>query len=263
VFRVGFYQFRPLFGEPDRNFRKVADRLKDLRADLVLLPELPFTGYLFRDRGELRALSEEPSRSPIVAGLAGLCRERGFRIVTGFAEKSRDKCFNSALLIGPRGVIRTYRKIHLFNLEKRWFDRGDLPFQVSRIKGVRVGMMICWDWIFPEAARMLALKGADVLAHPSNLVLEHCQRVMPSRCIENGVFSITANRFGEDRRPHGSVRFSGKSQIVGPRGEQLYMAPSQREQLYCCDIDPRAARDKMITPGNHLLKDRRPEFYGP
>ncbi len=261
MFRVGFYQFRPQFGRPGKNFRKVAERLKDLHADLVLLPELPFTGYYFKDRAELKSLAEEPSKSPIVAGLAALCRERGFRIVTGFAERAKDKIFNSALLIGPRGVIRTYRKIHLFNMEKRWFDRGDLPYAVSGVKGVRVGMMICWDWIFPEAARALALKGADLLAHPSNLVLEHCQGVMPSRCIENGVFSVTANRFGEDRRPHGCVRFSGKSQIVGPRGDVLHLAPARREQLHCCDIDPAAARRKMITPRNHLLNDRRPEFY--
>jgi predicted amidohydrolase len=166
------------------------------------------------------------------------------------------------LLIGPRGIIRTYRKVHLFNLEKRYFDPGDLPFAVSRIRGVRVGMMICFDYIFPEAARALALKGADLLAHPSNLVLEHCQRVMPTRCLENGLFSVTANRFGEDRRPHGSIRFSGRSQIAGPGAEVIHTAPARREQLYFCDIDPGAARKKMVTPLNHLLKDRRPEFYG-
>jgi predicted amidohydrolase len=261
MFRVGFYQFRPLFGRTETNFNRITGRLEKASADLIVLPELPFTGYLFRDRRELLELSEEPATSPIVQGLAGLCRERGFYLVTGFAERAGDKCFNSALLIGPRGIIRTYRKIHLFNLEKRWFDPGDLPFAVSRIRGVRVGMMICFDYIFPEAARTLALEGADLLAHPSNLVLAHSQRVMPARCLENGLFSVTANRFGEDRRPHGSIRFSGRSQVAGPGGEAIHTAPARREQFFCCDIDPRAARKKMITPGNHLLKDRRPEFY--
>ena len=106
------------------------------------------------------------------------------------------------MLLGPRGLLQTYRKVHLFNQEKRWFDPGDLPFQVERVRGVRVGMMICFDWVFPEASRALALQGADLVAHPSNLVLDYCQRVMPARCIENGVFAVTANRFGEDRRPH-------------------------------------------------------------
>jgi predicted amidohydrolase len=261
MFRVGFYQFRPLFGEPAANFENIAGHLAKASADLIVLPELPFTGYLFRNRRELLELSEEPAASSIVKGLAALCRERGFYVVTGFAERAGDKCFNSSLLIGSRGIIRTYRKIHLFNLEKRYFDPGDLPFAVSRIRGVRIGMMICFDYIFPEAARALALQGADIIAHPSNLVLSHSQRVMPARCLENGLYSITANRFGEERRPHGSLRFSGRSQVAGPGGEVIYTAHARREQLYLCDIEPRTARNKMVTPGNHLLKDRRPEFY--
>jgi predicted amidohydrolase len=261
MFRVGFYQFRPLFGRPEANFRKIAGRLVEAEADLIVLPELPFTGYLFRDRRELLEMSEEPGRSSIVKRLMVLCRERGYYIVTGFAERAGDKCFNSSLLIGARGIIRTYRKVHLFNLEMGMFDPGDLPFAVSRIRGVRVGMMICFDYIFPEAARALALQGAELLAHPSNLVLQHCQRVMPTRCLENGLFSVTANRFGEEKRPHGSLRFSGRSQIAAPGGEVIHTAPARQEQLYISDIDPRAARKKMVTPNNHLLKDRRPEFY--
>jgi predicted amidohydrolase len=261
MFRAGFYQFRPLFGRKEANFEKIAAVLRKAKADLIVLPELPFTGYLFRDRRELMEMSEEPGRSPIVKELAALCRDRGFYVVTGFAEREGDRCYNSSLLIGARGIIRTYRKVHLFNLEKGYFDRGDLPFAVSRIRGVRVGMMICFDYIFPEAARALALKGADLIAHPSNLVLRHCQRVMPVRCLENGLFSITANRFGEERRPHGSLRFSGRSQIAGPGGEVLHDAPASRAELHLCDIDPGAARNKMVTPRNHLLRDRRPKFY--
>jgi len=261
MFRVGFYQFRPRFGEARANCDRVLSRLSGVEADLVVLPELCFTGYLFRDRRELRAMAEDPARSGVVADLVALCRERRFHIVTGFAEKAGSRCFNSALLLGPRGPLHAYRKIHLFNDEKRWFDPGDRPFIVSRVRGVRVGMMICFDWVFPEAMRALALQGADLVAHPSNLVLDHCQRVMPCRCVENGVYSITANRFGEERRLQRRVRFTGRSQVAGPRGEVIHQAPSQREQLFLCDIDPARARDKKITPRNHLLKDRRPEFY--
>ena len=261
MFRAGFYQFRPRFGQVRANCDRVLSRLHGVEADLVVLPELCLTGYLFRDRRELRSMAEDPARSEVVADMVDLCRECGFYLVTGFVEKAGDRCFNSALLLGPRGSLQTYRKIHLFNDEKRWFDPGDRPFAVTRVRGIRVGMMICFDWVFPEAARALALRGADLLAHPSNLVLDHCQRVMPARCVENGVYSITANRFGEDHRPHGTVRFTGRSQVAGPRGEVIRQAPSQREQLFVCEIDPALARDKKITPRNHLLKDRRPEFY--
>lgn len=259
--RVGYYQFRPRFGDPAFNCGKVLRRLQQAEADLIVLPELPFTGYLFEGRRELRALAEDPSRSSIVESLTRLCRERRFHLVTGFAERARDKVFNSALLIGPRGLMQTYRKIHLFNLEKRWFDPGDLPLRTLRVRGARVGMMICFDWVFPEATRTLALQGMDLLCHPSNLVLDHCQRVMLARSLENGVFSITTNRFGEDRRPKGHVRFTGRSQIAGPRGELLHRGPGQREELFCMEIDPALARNKKITAGNHLLNDRRPEFY--
>jgi predicted amidohydrolase len=259
--RVGFYQYRPLFGQPDRNGRKVLERLKSIRADLVVLPELAFTGYLFRNRAELAALAEEPARSLLVQSLVDLCRARKLHLVAGFAEKARDRVFNSALLLGPRGIRRTYRKLHLFNEEKRWFDPGDTPLDVDRVAGVRVGMMVCFDWVFPEVARTLALQGAELLAHPSNLVLDYCQRTMIGRSIENGVFTVTANRFGEDRRQHGSLRFTGRSQITGPRGELLAHAPSQREVLEVVKIDPARARDKKITRRNHLLRDRRPEFY--
>jgi len=261
VFRVGFYQFRPRFGAARANCDRVLARLDAVEADLVVLPELCFTGYLFRDRRELRSLVEDPRRSSVVDDLVSLCRARRLHIVTGFAEKSGSRCYNSALLLGPRGLLQTYRKVHLFNDEKLWFDPGDRPFSVSRVRGVGIGMMICFDWAFPEAARALALQGADVLAHPSNLVLDLCQRVMPARCIENGVYSVTANRFGEDRRPHARVRFTGRSQVTGPRGEVIHQAPSQREQLFLCDVDPARTRNKKITPRNHLLKDRRPGLY--
>ncbi len=259
--RVGYLQFRPRFGEVERNCDRIVELLRGADADLIVLPELPFTGYYFRNRSELRRLAEVPSESSTVERLRDLCRSRGMYIVTGFAEKDGDRLFNSALLIGPRGLTWTYRKIHLFHLEKRWFDPGDLPLEVRRVRGVRVGMMICIDWVFPEVTRTLALQGMDLLVHPSNLVLGHCQGVMVSRCIENGVFAVTTNRYGEDKRPHGSIRFTGRSQIVAPDGGVLARSPSQREELVVREIDPAQARHKRITPRNHLLRDRRPEFY--
>jgi len=258
---VGFYQFRPRFGEPQANARKIVAALRDVEADLVVLPELALTGYYFENRAELRRLAEVPERSLALAALIDLCRERRLHVVTGFAERARDRYFNTALLIGPRGVLGRYRKLHLFNLEKRWFDPGDLPLELHRVRNVRVGMMVCFDWAFPEVARTLALRGMDLLCHPSCLVLDLCQRVMLARCLENGVFAVTANRFGEERRPRGSLRFTGRSQIVDPSGGILVRAPAQRERLAVVAIDPRAARVKRLTPRNHLLRDRRPEFY--
>jgi len=259
--KVGYLQFRPLFGRVQRNLHKVIQALEPVKADLIVLPELAFTGYYFKDRAETVALAEDPAISKTVERLTVLCKERDFYLITGFSEKRRDKVFNSSLLLGPEGIIHTYRKLHLFNEEKNWFDPGDTPLEVQEVRGAKIGMMICFDWIFPEVTRTLSVLGAQIICHPSNLVLNYCQQTMLSRCIENNIFAITANRFGIDKRPHGELRFTGKSQIVAPKGELLQRAHSQRDSLYIAEINPEEADSKNITPLNQLMDDRRPEFY--
>lgn len=259
--RTGFYQYRPVFGKVSRNVRKAVNTLRDADADLIVLPELAFTGYYFRDRAEALALAEDPRQSGTVDSLVALCREKNFYLVTGFTERQHDKCFNSALLLGPEGLVHTYRKLHLFNEEKDWFDPGDVPLQVNSVRDARIGIMICFDWVFPEVSRVLTLLGADILCHPSNLVLDYCQRVMLSRCLENRVFAVTANRYGRDRRPHGELRFTGSSQLAAPGGEVLARATAQRESLQIIDIDPEKARNKYLTESNDVIADRRPEYY--
>jgi len=259
--RVGFFQFRPIFGKVQNNLNKVVKSLQNVSADIIVLPELPFSGYYFKDREELKSLAEEVKDSSTVMALIELCKNRDFYLVTGFAEKDADKYFNSSLLIGPQGIVHTYRKLHLFNEEKNWFDPGDIPLKINEIRGIKVGMMICFDWIFPEVFRSLSIMGADLICHPSNLVLSFCQQTMISRCLENSVFAITANRYGEDKRPQGKINFTGKSQITAPKGELVYKAPSKKEVLSLKDINIDLARNKMMTPLNDIIKDRRQEFY--
>lgn len=262
--KIGYFQFRPRFGKVSRNLLTVTTALRDAHAELIVLPELAFSGYYFRDREEAMSLADDPADSPVISALSALCREKRFYIVTGFAERNpgKDKCYNSAALIGPEGVIHVYRKLHLFHEEKNWFDAGDIPLKVLNVKGVRVGIMVCYDWAFPEAARALALQGAEVICHPSNLVLPFCQDAMVTRCVENRVFAVTANRYGMDSRPHGELRFTGKSQIVTPGGKRLHRAPSQRQELHVVEIDPAEARNKHVTALCDLIADRRPEWYG-
>ena len=261
MIRVGFFQFRPIFGKIHHNLYKVVNAVKNASADIIVLPELPFSGYYFRDREELKSLAEEVSASSTVETLIQLCKEGNYYIVTGFAEKSGDKYFNSSLLLGPEGLVHTYRKLHLFNEEKNWFDPGDIPLQIHEIRGIKVGMMICFDWIFPEVFRSLSVLGAELICHPSNLVLNYCQQTMISRCLENAVYAITANRIGADKRPQGEIVFTGKSQIVAPKGDVICKAPSKKEVLFLKEINIKLAKDKMITPLNDIIKDRRPRYY--
>ncbi|MEO0425322.1 MAG: nitrilase-related carbon-nitrogen hydrolase [Pseudomonadota bacterium] len=259
--RVGVFQFHPTFGDVEGNRQRVCDALAEVEADLLVLPELAFTGYHFVDRAEATSLAEPLDDSPTLSALIDLCRARDLHLVTGFTERAGEQLFNSALLIGPDGLIDCYRKLHLFNTETAIFDPGDQPLRVHEVRGVRLGMMVCFDWAFPEVARTLALRGAQVLCHPSNLVLTFCQQAMITRSIENRVFAVTTNRFGEDRRPHGALDFTGQSQVTTPKGEVLLSCAGDAEALRVVTIDPTEADGKFITPANHVHDDRRPEFY--
>jgi len=259
--RVGYYQFHPEFGAPTQNLEKVQDALKGANADIIVLPELAFTGYYFEDRAELSQLAEDVSESAILKGLTTLCQANQYHIVTGFAERNEDRLYNSALVVGPTGLLHQYRKLHLFNTEKEYFDPGDTPLSTIEISGATVGVMICFDWVFPEVARSLALLGADILCHPSNLVLTYCQQTMRTRSLENSVYTITANRTGQEKRPRGELAFTGQSQIVGPKGDVIKRSGADEEGVVICEIDLSAARNKRMTENNDLFLDRRPEFY--
>jgi len=259
--KVGFYQFRPLFGKPEQNCKKILTVLESSEADLVVLPELALSGYYFKDKTEALKYAEDPENSHRIDALIGLANNKNMHLIIGFAEKCGEQCYNSAALIGPNGIEHIYRKAHLFNEEKFCFDQGNTPFIVNEVNGVKIGIMICFDWVFPEVTRVLALQGAQIICQPSNLVLTFCQQTMLSRCIENKVFAITANRYGVDKRPQGSLKFTGSSQIVAPSGVLLHRASSQRDALFITEIEPEDANNKMITQYNDIFKDRRPEFY--
>lgn len=260
--RIGYYQFRPVLADPETNRAIISSALKGVEADLIVLPELAFTGYSLADRSAVSALAEDPGDSESVQLLTTLCAVSGMHITAGFAERSGDNLYNSAVLVGPDGLVGVYRKIHLFGFESELFDPGPDAPAVYDIFGLKVGMMVCFDWFFPETARLLALAGADVIAHPSNLVLDWCQKSMVTRCLENNLFAVTANRYGSETRQNKELTFTGGSQITAPRGAILSSAGTAEAELAIVEIDPESARDKNVTAVNHLLDDRRPHLYG-
>ncbi len=259
--RIGYVQNDPVYGEPAANLRAVEAAMGDSRADLWILPELFASGYLFGDRAESARLAEPVPDGPTAQGLLRIARERGCALIAGFPERAGGRVHNAAIAVDATGVRTVYRKVHLFNREKEWFDPGDSPFPVLDLAGARVGIMICWDWRFPEAARTLALAGAQVIAHPSNLVLPHCQAAMVTRALENRVFVATVNRIGRETRAGSDLTFTGGSRIVSPDGLVLSDAPARSASVDVIEIDPAAADDKRATAGNDLWTDRRPEFY--
>ena len=262
MMKAGFYQFTPLFGQKENNIHTVISAIRQSAVDLLVLPELFATGYQFLSVDEVADLSEPVPDGETTRAVAELSREKSMYIVAGLPERDGGRFFNSAILTGPDGFIGVYRKVHLFFEETLFFTPGTEGFRVWDSDIGRIGIMICFDWFFPESMRSLAILGADVVAHPSNLVLPFCPDAMPVRCLENRLFAVTANRTGtENRKNDQPLTFIGKSQVVSPTGEILVRAGDEEEELLLTDIQPEQARNKTLNPYNDLLKDRRPDLY--
>jgi len=259
--KVGFFQFSPDLGRKDENLERTIDAIRGAEADLLVLPELFNTGYLFENKEELKRSAEFIPDGPTFQRMADVAAQEGLNLVFGMAEREEESCYNSSVLITPGGDFWVYRKLHLFDREKLWFTPGNRELEVIDLGQARIGMMICFDWIYPEVTRILALKGAEIICHPSNLVLGHCQQAMTTRCLENGVFAITANRTGTEEREGVKLSFTGNSQVVDPKGRILKTGGPSEEGVWTVDVDPALARDKKFTPRNDLLADRRTEFY--
>ncbi len=260
--KIGFFQFNPDFGQKERNLEKVNSVLREVRDALLVLPEFFSTGYQFIDMREVEEFSEEIPNGPTTSALIEIAKTNNLYIVGGLPEKSDRGYYNSAVMVGPEGLIGVYRKTHLFFEEKLFFKPGDTGFHVWQTEVGKVGVMICFDWFFPESARVLALKGAEIIAHPSNLVLPWCPQAMLVRCLENRVYGITCNRIGVEERKTPPLRYIGQSQIVSPEGSLLYRASEEDEELYLMDLDPSSAKDKNLNPYNNVFDDRRPSYYG-
>lgn len=259
--KVGFLQFYPKLFHEKHNLKKISSMLTACNADLVVLPELATSGYLFANQKEMEPLSAPAKSGRIADFFRNLSARENCSIVSGFLEKDANSFYNSQMLVQPNGKIEIYRKTHLFFEEKELFKPGDTGFNVFEFNGTKLGLMICFDWIFPESARTLALKGAEIICHSANLVLPFCQKAMITRSIENCVFIITANRIGTEKEAEQEYAFTGMSQITSPKGEILAQAKENEEVLKIVEINPVEARDKFVTEKNDIFADRKREFY--
>jgi predicted amidohydrolase len=225
-------------------------------ADLLVLPELASTGYRFDSRDEALALSQ-PGDGEFVQFLLSQCEKLDLHLVAGFNEREGGLLFNSSVLAGPNGVVGKYRKLHLFIDEKDIFEPGNLGLPVFDIGHCQVGMLVCFDWVFPEAWRMLALAGAQVVCQPSNLVLPYAQQAVPVHAMVNRIFAIMCNRTGAEK----DLEFTGQSIISDTRGKVLSRAPEDSEAAAIVEIEVSDADDKQITPRNDVFGDRRTDVY--
>lgn len=265
--KLSIVQFTPEWGNKQANLARISNLLTGLETDIVVLPEFCTTGYSFLSKEEALAEAEDLSGETALL-FKQLAGQLNAVIIAGFAEKEGDLTYNSALIALPDGALRVYRKSHLFYKEKLSFEPGNSGFFVvdHPIKDCRIGVMVCNDWRYPEAARSLALLGADVIACPSNLVSTLWGVAMPARALENKVYLAVANRCGTETRPLDDgteqiLTFNGGSVIYDFNGSVLLQAGKTTDDIFTAEIDPTQTRDKAFNAYNNLMNDRRPDLY--
>ena len=268
--KIAGIQMDVAIGDVAANLDRIGSHLRETAAagaGLSIFPECAATGYCFGSLEEARQFAQ-PIPGTITAAVAAECRSLGVAAIVGMLEADGPRIFNAAVLIGPAGVIGSYRKVHLPYLGIDMFTSyGDQPFAVHEVSGLRVGMNICYDAAFPEAARCLALLGADLIALPTNWppgaeCTAEC--TIRSRAMENGVYYAAINRVGSER----GFNFIGMSSICAPNGDVLAASRGVDEQILYAEIDPARARRKHIirVPDKHeidRIADRRPDLYAP
>jgi predicted amidohydrolase len=264
---VAVAQMQPRLGENERNLEAGLARFDEAvaaGAELLVLPECAIPGYMFDGLDEAMPFAEEiPGQT--TEALEAACRHLGAHVVCGLLEREGDLLYNAAVLVGPDGLVGSYRKTHLpFLGVDRFTTPGD-ELSVFETSLGRIGLEICYDLRFPEVTRTLALRGADIVAHPTNFPMAakvQTELVTVARAAENRIYLLTANRVGKERRGE----FCGWSQIVDPFGRRLAEADETEEMLLVAEIDVEKARDKdYVIPGEYelyLFGDRRPELYG-
>ncbi|MEA2281883.1 MAG: hypothetical protein QOK21_2490 [Solirubrobacteraceae bacterium] len=269
VVRAAVAQTDPQLADVAGNLAGCLARLEEAASagcDLVVFPECALTGYMFED-AESAGRCAETIPGPSTDALAAACARTGLHCVVGMLEADGDALRNTAVLLGPDGLIGRYRKSHIACIGvDRFTVPGEEPYEVFDTAVGRIGLEICYDWRFPEISRVLALEGADIIAHPTNSPLqarEVAEFMTRARACENAVFFLTANRCGDEA----GTSFFGWSQIVDPGGRRIAEAGAA-EALVSCDLELGLARAKTRRPGDggysvSLFDDRRPELYAP
>ncbi len=270
TWKIAGVQMDCRLGDKHHNLDGIRAKLRQAAgqgARLVVFPECALTGYGFESKEEAWPYAETLP-GPSTESLAADCRQLGVWAAVGLLERAGEALFNACALIGPQGLVAGYRKIHLpFLGVDRFTTPGDRPFTVHDLGELRVGMNICYDASFPEAARALMLLGADVILLPTNWppgALSTVQYLIQARALENHLYYVAVNRVGEER----GFRFIGQSRMVDCQGELLACGRADGEDILYAEVDPSRSRQKQIVkiPGKYeinRLADRRPELYGP
>jgi predicted amidohydrolase len=266
--RVAACQIDPQLGEVDANLERIATAVTEAAgrgATFIVLPEAAVTGYGFASLADALPVARK-AEAAAENMLAGLAQTHRSTIVCGTLEPNGDEVFNVALVMLPDGRRYRYRKMHLpfLGIDRFATPGPDAP-SVIEVDGLRFGVLICYDLRFPEAARICALEGADLIALPTNWpvgVQFHPDLFAPARAAENHCYVLAADRVGTES----GTTFMGRSVLYDPDGQRLAVASDTEEEIIYGEISPEVARATHVRrrPGEHewdTIADRRPGLY--
>ena len=266
--KVACVQMDVVIGDVNANRETILDRLRAATgsgAQLAIFPECALTGYCFESLEEASPFAERID-GPSSDAFAKACRDTGIHAVIGFIEKDGANYYNAAMVIGPSGVIGGYRKVHLpFLGVDRFLTPGDRPFEVLELPSGRIGVNICYDASFPEAARALKLLGAELIILPTNWptgAWRTAEFIINARACENHVNFAAVNRVGIER----GWQFIGRSKVVDYNGDTIAEASRADKEMLLVEVDlAEANKNKIVNVAGSYeidrLADRRPEFY--
>lgn len=281
-FTLGLVQMR-CSTDPDENVRRAVDFLHEAArrgATVACLPELFRTQYFCQTEDHAFFDLAEPIPGPTTATLAQVARETGMTIVGSLFERRAAGVYHntSVVLDGDGSLVGCYRKMHIpddpLYYEKFYFTPGDLGWQAFETKHATVGTLVCWDQWYPEAARLTALQGAEVIFYPTAIGWHPAEKaefgpaqqdawhtMQRAHAIANGVYVAAVNRIGHEGPADGGIEFWGGSFVADPFGRVLARAGHDTEEVLIVECDPKLAEDtRRHWP---FLRDRRIDAYGP
>src|ERR1700752_2929313 len=253
--KIACVQMDCLLGQPQANLAKIVDSIRaaaERGAQLVGFPECALTGYAYQSLEEAVPFAETID-GPAAQTLTEVCSETGAYAAVGYIERDGTSFYNAVMLVGPGGVVGNYRKVHLpFIGIDRFLSPGDRPFEIFQLPFGKVGLNICYDISFPEAARELKLLGAELIMLVTNWppgAWRSPEFVVNTRALENHVFYAAVNRAGTER----GWEFIGRSKIVDCNGDTLAEARADGEDLLLVEVElPEANHNHIVNvPGEY------------
>lgn len=217
--KISIAQINVIHKNKAENLKQISKLLAeaDTIGDIVLLPELFTTGYIFESPKEIHKLAERYDNSKTIKHLSQLSKKYNTVIVAGIAERDNDKYFNSVAVVNESGLHTQYRKISQTNIDKQYFSRGHQLITFTH-KDVTFGIAICFDIWFPEIVRNYAKQGVDILLHPANFGGKQSLLISRACAIQNSIYVVTCNRTGADITKTMTGDYCGASQICSPSG---------------------------------------------